>query len=287
MADAGVLSQETIYQHLYAEAWEALLGLIHQHAAWVSADALAAQAIRLAIDTLFRRLAADPNAITSEVLEKLLLLHRGGFYQLSDEQMEQAVVLLVERHTEQPEVAVSYARFWPEHPTCAAVLAAYAAPVVEPIAHSQADHVSVTQTGEMGATSHTISLFRSQQERVFFMAVREVFPAYLVYPNVALNSIVEYEAIQPHLSAAERSYFFRALVDCVVFDQHDDYRPRFCFELDSPLHEDAQRQTKDRYKDRILALAGQPLHRIRAHMSPPERSTFVRLLKEIAQQGLS
>ena len=104
------------------------------------------------------------------------------------------------------------------------------------------------------------------------------FATYFVYPNVALSSLVDYERIADRLTTEERRYFFRALVDCVVFDQHDDYRPRFFFELDSPLHDDETRRKKDAHKERILAPAGQKLYRIRAHEREHRREALVAML---------
>lgn len=283
----GVLSQEVVYQHLYKEQWVALFGVMHQHPEVVATDPLIHQAIEVALQTFFRYLDTDPLILPSDALEKLVLLHRGNFYHLPDARFAEVVVALVNRHAQAPDIAVTYARFYPEHPRCADVLRAHAPPPAERVDHAQAEHVTVTATPGQTGINHTISLFRSKQERTFFMAVRDVFPAYLVYPNVALNSLVDYEAIKPHLSGAERSYFFRALVDCVVFDQHDDYRPRFFFELDSPLHDDFHQQVKDAYKAHILALAGQTLHRVRSHEHTPDRTTFIGLLKEIAQQEVS
>ncbi len=113
------------------------------------------------------------------------------------------------------------------------------------------------------------------------MAAREVFATYFVYPNVALSSLVDYDRLKAHRSGTERRYFFHARIDCVVFDQHDGYRPRFFFELDSPFHDADDRQMRDRHKNRILALAGQRLYRIRPQIRYPDRAAYIALLKDI------
>jgi hypothetical protein len=110
--------------------------------------------------------------------------------------------------------------------------------------------------------------------------VREVFATYLVYPNVALSTVIDFEAVRERLASDERQYFFRGVIDCVVFDQHGGYRPLHFFELDSPLHDDAERFSNDGRKDRIVSTAGKQLHRIRSRNRRAGKTAFVRLLRE-------
>ncbi len=131
---------------------------------------------------------------------------------------------------------------------------------------------------------HTTSLFRSRQEEEFFMAVREVFASYFVYPNVALSSVLDFESLRSELSPAERQFFFRGIVDCVVFDQQNAYRPRYFFELDSPYHDTDRQAENDARKDRIFATAGQTLLRVRVKERQAGREAFAPLLREIVQR---
>jgi hypothetical protein len=64
------------------------------------------------------------------------------------------------------------------------------------------------------------------------MAVRENFQMFVVYPNVSLSCLIEFDKIKSNLSQEERNFFFRGIVDCVVFDQHESYKPIKFFELD-------------------------------------------------------
>ncbi len=276
------MDHEALYRLIYERQWAALLDALHRHREAVAADALLARAAETFVTAFFEALAGGAPEALAEELEKLFLLHTGGFYRLPEARFEQVVEALVRLHADRPEAALGYARFCPHNPRCAAVLRAHAPP--EPIQHAQADTLDVASTSPLADADATLPLFKSQQEADFFLAVREVFATYFVYPNVALSCLVDYEHLREHLSGEERRYFFRALVDCVVFDQHDGYRPRFFFELDSPLHDTEERQAKDRHKERILALAGQRLFRIRRREAGTGRAAFVALLKELAER---
>lgn len=111
---------------------------------------------------------------------------------------------------------------------------------------------------------------------------REAFATYLVYPNVSLSVLIDCVSIREQLAPDERDFFFRGQIDCVVFDQHDGYRPKAFFELDSTWHDTDMQHRNDTRKDRILALAGQRLCRIRRRGMEAGRVEFVSLLKEIS-----
>ena len=277
-----MLSHEAFYQLLYDRQWAVLLDAIHQHHETVAHDALLARAAETFITTFLEHLATADPAPLADALEKLFLLHTGGFYTLPEARFEQVVEALVMLHADRPEAALGYARFCPENERCAAVLSRHAPPEPEPVTHTQEAVLGLAVSPPLTEADATVSLFKSQQEADFFLAAREVYATYFVYPNVALSALVDYDAIKEHLTGEERQYFFRGLVDCVVFDQHDGYRPLYFFELDSALHDTDAQRLKDRHKERILALAGQRLHRIRKRDADAGRPEFVALLKELA-----
>ena len=278
-----ILDHETIYQLLHERQWAALLDAVHRHHDAIAADVLLTRAAETFVDTFFDHLGEADPASFAEALEKLFLLHVGGFYALSEARFEQVVEALVMLYADRPEAALGYARYCPENARCASVLDQHAPWQLDPVPHSQEAVLDLAARPPLSDTDMTISLFKSQQEIDFFLAVREVYATYFVYPNVALSCLINYEQIKEHLTGPERQYFFRGIVDCVVFDQHDGYRPRYFFELDSALHDTDAQRTKDRHKDRILALAGQTLHRIRKRDAYTGRAAFVVLLKDMLQ----
>lgn len=107
----------------------------------------------------------------------------------------------------------------------------------------------------------------------------QVFPRLDVYPNVALSCVVNFDGVKEDLSENERSFFFRAIIDSVVFDE--DYMPRYFFELDSIYHDDRDRQLKDSMKDNILSVAGQKLYRIRKIKKDASLDDFVHMIKDV------
>ncbi|MDX1546611.1 MAG: DUF2726 domain-containing protein [Rhodothermales bacterium] len=268
---------EALYRLAYEQRWADALAAVHREHAALPGDPMLAAAAETLTATFLAAVQRDGPGPHADALETLFLLHTGAFYALPPPRFEAVVEALVTIHAGRPEAARAYARYCPENARCAAVLAT--APV--PVAPPGAEALDVAAHPPAGPDA-VVGLFRSHQEAEFFLAVREVFATYLVYPNVALHSVLDYDRLRPHLSGAERRYFFQALVDCVVFDQHDGYRPRFFFELDSPLHDAPERQAKDRAKEHILAAAGQTLYRIRKRTAHAGRADFVALLKRLA-----
>ena len=239
-ASARDADPERLYQAALAERWEAGLGWLHRHGVEAGTD----EALDRAAQTFTHALlaAAETSALDAP-LEKLFLLHTGRLYRLTEAQFERVVERLVRLHRDRPEAALGYARFCPGNPACAEAIRRHGAPVRQPVTSGDGHTVTQTRPRTSGEVA-TRPLFRSRQEADFFMAVRDVFAAYFAYPNVALSQLVDFERVRERLSERERRFFFRGLVDCVVFDQHAGYRPVYFFELDSPLHDDAAQQDR-------------------------------------------
>lgn len=267
---------ERLYRHIQAQAWTLALELLYRHRSALAIDPLWRHAATVLVQELHPHLCE----VSEAVLEQLFLLHTGRLYVLPEAFFADVVVELVRRHAHRPEVAQRYARWCPTHPECARLLATQPSEM----AWEDWDGFAV-QRYLPKQRAMPPSLFRSQQEFVFFQAVRETFPTYLVYPNVALSCLIDYERLTDHLSAAERPYVFQALVDCAVFDPDDAYRPRYCFELDSPLHATPERAHRDALKARVLQQAGLPLYRIRPPAGSIHRDAFVALLRQLFQTG--
>lgn len=287
-----MLDPERIYQLTHAQEWPALLALIHEHPQAAAQDDLVQRALATFEQAFFTDLddgALEPTQ--AEVLEKMILLHSGRIYRLDDDRFATLVVRLVEWHLAEghERTARQYAQFCPDREPCASLVAApesdSARVALEPcrveVDHPARDRVHVTVTTPATEATHSLSLFKSNQEAAFFHAVRTVFQTYTPYPNVALSSLIDFEAIRPRLSTKERAYFFKGIVDCVLFDPHDDYRPVHFFELDSGHHDDPKQQTRDRYKDRIVAAAGHRLYRVRPCTTPVTADDFVATLRGV------
>jgi hypothetical protein len=286
----------------WAQAWQR----VHEAAEALDADDRLAWAASTLADATFERVEDGPmNDDLADALERLVLMHSGGLYHVSGDRFQTAIARLVAYHHAQDrlDTARRYARFCPSAPPCAAVLEGEAsagglqrpedvrrdgdAPDADresvdrrEIEHDASEQVSVTVTTPLSSADRTTGLFRSPLEKAFFHAVRDVFPTYTPYPNVALKSVVDAGVLKPYLTGEERSLLYTALVDCVLFDAQADFRPVAFFELDSTHHDAPDRRENDARKDRILALAGHRLYRIRPH-EEPDRETLRHLLRNL------
>lgn len=107
-------------------------------------------------------------------------------------------------------------------------------------------------------------LFKSPLESHFYQALKEVLPTYFVYPNVALSNIFDFDMIKEHLTGNEKDFYFKGVVDFVVYDPADNHAPKYFFEVDSSFHDKPNAKRLDNLKDSIFDKANIPLYRMRA-----------------------
>jgi hypothetical protein len=261
---------------------------VHKNRWAAASDEIIHRAVKTFEEQFFRQLDAgfrDPRK--KEYLTKLLLLDRGRIYELSGANRSRVVVELVNYLLEEGErqEACSYARFLPDNPACTALIKEYEASLAKPVEDVRTDQISVSVNQGISSVDATVSLFKSKQEVTFFLALRRVFPTFEIYPNVALSCLVEFEQIVSKLSQEERNYFFKAIVDFVVFDQFQGYKPIHFFELDSAHHDTEEQKVKDQFKNKILGCAGQKLFRIRRLHGNPTEMELTGLILEILKRG--
>lgn len=105
-------------------------------------------------------------------------------------------------------------------------------------------------------------LFASKLEYFIYKAVVCMFPNYLVIPNMALNSIFKYDEIKAVLAAEDFKYYLSAQVDLCIVSVINNY-PVIAFEVDSAFHDSPESLLRDERKNRVFALGGVPLVRLR------------------------
>lgn len=305
----------------WADAWRALHVALTSDASASGDDRLDWAASTLA-DAFFDDLASEgarrrSGDVIASALETVVLLHSGGLFRLGGERFDTAVSTLVaQRRAEGDRTAARrFARFRPDLPACAAVLrdapasggegdgapgptgsarepnTPGAADVnLESVehAHPHSDVVTVTSTAPSTASDRSRSLFRSPVEAAFFQAVRHVFPTYLPIPNAALSSVLDTDALKPHLTAPARQLLYTSTVDCVLVDPgavgddaSDAMRPVAFFELDSTYHDAPDRKHNDTLKDEIVAAAGHRLVRLRPHAPDVNVDAFASILRSL------
>ena len=192
----GFPDQEVIYRLIYERKWNALLDLVYQHRSSIEIDDLLAGAFETFTAVFFTELREVESAGYREELEKLFLLHTGHFYSLSNDQFEQVVDRLVNLSKEDSDTALGYARFCSHLPSCRAVIQAYGLTEQDRISHGLEEEIEWAERRPDGPEDFTTGLFKSRQEREFYLVACEVFDDHLVYPNVAIHSVVDYQAIR-------------------------------------------------------------------------------------------
>jgi very-short-patch-repair endonuclease len=281
-------NQEDIYKLLAAENWPALLSFLWENPQVIATDAIIRHAIDTCESVFFAKLdtEADKEKLIN-TLESFYVLHTQKKYQLAGERFKLVTVELVRLWRDKNlEQAYHRARLFPTDELCQSVIKEYEDALPRQVAHTQTSLISVTENKNVADFDGRCTLFKSKQEKEFYEAVRDAFPMYIVYPNVAVSSILDFGLLKDRLTSAERTYFLQATVDCVVFDYHSEmYLPKYFYELDSVYHDWPGRKVKDGYKDNILAIAGQTLYRIRREGVTQGRGDFTKLIREITERG--
>ncbi|AAO58200.1 DUF2726 domain-containing protein [Pseudomonas syringae group genomosp. 3] len=218
-----------------------------------------------------------------EYTNLIIELNQHGFSQgFVDRFVDERLKLMQEtKHT----ALLNYAQTHQHRPLAKEIIQSFLRAKPEAVSASLRTNMTVRATEVTPGEPKTIRLFKSKQEENFYEAVRRVFPTFHPYPNVALSCVLDYQAIKDQLSEKARSYFFRGIVDSVVFDVGSGYVPKYFIELDSSFHDDPQAQANDLLKDAIFRAANTKLIRIRpldAKASSVEE--FERLVRELMRQ---
>jgi hypothetical protein len=278
------VEREDIFKFVNEKQWLKLIGIFSDNIAYkvVLAEPMLQPLIdKYFIDELVGGLAMQTDVSYKYYLQNIHQIHvsKKHSFKLSSENYRKLVVKIVQVESN-VDHAYNYAKEFPEDPVCQEIIAKFneRKPVV--VAHSQDHNLYVTENKNLGNVDYTTSLFKSNQEYHFFKAVREVFPTFFVLPNVAFGAVIDIQALKPQLSKEELNHFYSGLIDCVVVDTENNYRPVSFFELDSPYHDNALQKAKDLLKDSILAKAGQKLLRIRRTEIQSSEQDFVRYIRE-------
>lgn len=239
------------------------------------------------IDTYFIDELHSKNSLNNDpaykyYLELFFSLHNSERhkFQLNGDQFRKLVIKIVESEGDVAK-ANDYAQHFPDEEICKQVILKFQERQPKFVRHSQETELLVTENKNISEIDSSTGLFKSTQEYYFYKAVREIFPTFLVFPNVAVSAIINYNKIQNKLTAEEKNYFFKALIDCVVIDTEDNYKPKKFIELDSLHHDNEVRKGKDAMKNKILSVAGQKLIRIRRTTYKEDEKDFLNLIREV------
>lgn len=214
-------------------------------------------------------------------LTNFYVLHESPKYvfKLNENNYRKLIVKIVEVEKDLA-TAYNYATIFKDEPICKKIIEQYQRELPKIVQHSQESKLYVTENKNVSSVNASISLFKSNQEYSFYKAIREIYPTYFVIPNVSLNAIINFDMISNKLSSEEKKYFFGALIDCVVIDTENNYKPIKFIELDSHYHDKEKQIKNDKMKDNILAVAGLKLIRIRPIKKNSNENDFITLIRE-------
>lgn len=279
-----MIDRETIFQLVNKKSWQKLIDTfkINDNYAFISNDQVLKPLIdQYFIDELLSKSSMDNDPAYKYYLQTFFILHDGEKYafKLSDNNFQKLIVRIVEVETELAR-AYDYALYFPEIEICKQTIEKFNERQPKFVKHSQETELIVTENKNISEIDSSTGIFKSIQEYHFYKAIRDVFQMFLVFPNVALSAVIDFDKIKDELTNQEKTYFFKALVDCVVIDTEDNYKPKKFIELDSPYHDTEVQKEKDRMKDKIMAVAGQKLIRVRRVTYKEDEKDFVKLIRE-------
>lgn len=276
--------REPVFQLVNKKEWQKLIDIfrVNENYSFISNDPILKPLIdQYFIDELLGTSSMNNDPAYKYYLQNFFMLHKGDkfLFKLSDANFKKLIVKIVEVEQELAR-AYDYAQLFPQEEICRQTIEKFNERQPKYVKHSQEKELIVTENKDVSEIDSSIGLFKSIQEYQFYKAVREVFQMFLVFPNVALSAVIDFNKIQDKLTREEKSYFFKALIDCVVIDTENNYKPIKFVELDSPYHDVEAQKEKDCMKDKILAVAGQKLIRVRRVTYKENEQDFIKLIRE-------
>jgi hypothetical protein len=278
-----MINHEDIFQAIQREDWGFLTSVLHKNSKDIITDTLLSQAAKTFVSEFLRQIDKYPEDKLEIIqnLETLWLLDKGRFYRLTDEELKIVTCQIVKRKRDKIIEAYNFAKEYPDELICKEVIELHEKTIQQKIAHSQSQRISVTEMKEVSDVDYTISLFKSKQEIEFFYALKRTFEMYQIYPNVSISCLLNWTLLKNELTENERRYFFTGIIDFVVFDQAEGFKPIHFFELDSIYHDNSESEKKDQMKDSILAKAGVKITRIRKQDKNVDEQEFIKLIREL------
>lgn len=263
-----MFERESLFKMIFNKEWEKISDVLCKNSKLLKSDPIIQQAIQLFENEFF----ADISELTTK--EKLLALEYPGLIIELDQKsfsssfverfLDEKLKIMMELKSD---AVISFAASHQERPLARKILKNIQSSHPESIADARRIDVSINSTATDYREPRIINLFKSKQEENFFEAIRQSFPTYHPYPNVALSCVLDFEKIKNKLDQSQKNYYFRAIIDSVVFDSANGYKPMYFFELDSHFHDNDIARKNDAMKNAIFEAGNVKLIRIRAHES--------------------
>jgi very-short-patch-repair endonuclease len=254
------IEREEVFKWIQKNEFEKIVEILKGGQKIINEDPILVQAI----DLFFKELIITSNLKDSNkvqyIFQQLSMLHEQKLFTFSEDQFEKIMVHLA-KNAKSPEEAEFYANKVANNAECASIIESINANKPKELTHGQDANIKVHEiiTTNLNITK---SIFKSKQERLFFLALRNCFPLFYIYPNIALSTIINLIAVEDILDGKEKKFYYNTTIDFVVIDQFNDFKPMFAVELDSEWHRLNNQQSKDEIKNKIIKQAGLPFYRI-------------------------
>jgi hypothetical protein len=127
-------------------------------------------------------------------------------------------------------------------------------------------------------------IFNSRLEHTIYNVLIGLFPNHLVFPNMSLQTIFQYDRMKDLLDSETFTYFLMSQVDFCITSTAN-YFPIIAFEVDSPYHDLPEQQQRDVKKNEIFRCGGVPLLRLRAYGRPGEAAMRQEIIEQVRKLG--
>lgn len=283
-----MINQEEIFQAIQKQNWGYLISILHKYKKDITTDSLLTHAARTFVSEFLRQVDSYPNdrIDITENLETLWIIDQGNYYKLAPVELKSVTCQIVKRKKDKLVEAYNFAKLYPDETICKEVIETYEKLIPKNLEHSQSHRITVTERKEVANVDYTINLFKSIQEIEFFYALKRTFEMYQIYPNVSISCLLNWGLIKNDLADNEKKYFFTGIIDFVIFDQAEGFKPLHFFELDSPFHDNPDSQIKDKMKDSIFAKAGVKIRRVRKQDKNVNEQEFIKLIRELMKSDI-
>lgn len=157
-------------------------------------------------------------------------------------------------------------------------------PHVLPLLEREKSHAVVTKLIHGDESIAFKPIFNSRQEYTVYKELISLFPNHLVFPNMALQTMFQYDRMHGLLAEDEFSFYLRSQVDFCITSTAN-YLPLLAIEVDGDFHDEDAQKVRDAKKDRVFCVGGVPLLRIRGHGRPTAAAIRNQIVEEVRSLG--
>lgn len=155
---------------------------------------------------------------------------------------------------------------------------------IRPLAEKERTHGVTTTLVRADNSIAFKPIFNSQTEHQIYKVLLELFPNHLVFPNMSLQTVFQFDRMKGLVDQSEFQYYLNSQVDFCITSTAS-YLPLIAFEVDSIYHDSTSQIERDRKKNKIFQVGGISLIRLRPHGRPGEMAVREEIVTSIRTLG--